>query len=117
MNQCDVMLSDYSSVTIDYLFLFKKPLVVMNFDINHLGSEGEDLKEGNIAHWEIDILKKVANICDDVKLLPQLIKNSHNDSSLLEEEINSIIKSSIYNFTEAKHVAAQKVIDILERYK
>lgn len=117
MNECDVMISDYSSVTIDYLFLLKKPLIVMDFDINHLGSEGEDLLEGKLPHWEIDILNNVAKVCDDIKQLPKMVQEMKSNSNSLEKEINTLIEDNIYNFASAKEEAAKKVIEILRRYK
>lgn len=117
MNECNVMISDYSSVTIDYLFLYKKPLVIMDFEINHLGSEGEDLKEGKLEHWEIEILNKVAKVCKNKDSLHTIVKEIYEDSKFLQKEIESIIDTSIYNFSNAKEDAAKKVIEILRRYK
>lgn len=113
MNKCDVMISDYSSVTMDYLFLFKQPLIVMKFDIEYCGFDGEDLKDGGLPHWEIEILKQVGKVCDNVDKLPQMVSLMHNNSTFIKKEIEDIIEASLYNFKIAKEPAIETVIDIL----
>lgn len=115
MNASDIMISDYSSITMDYLFLFKKPLIVMKFDIEYCGFEGEDLKEGGIPHWEIEVLKNVAHICEKVEDLPQLVSQMSENSDTIKQNIDDVIQSSVYNFAQAKQTATKQVIAILEK--
>jgi len=47
MNKADVMISDFSSIMFDFIFLFSKPVAVFNFSLDPRGFDLSDIQEEN----------------------------------------------------------------------
>ena len=76
MKQADVMISDFSGVIFDFLFLFERPVISFVEHFDKRGKDDMDLKD---EPWPITMLHKLgASICD-------------SDAGLINEKVDKII--------------------------
>ena len=101
MSRSDVMISDFSSIMFDYIFLFSKPVAVFNFSMDPRGFDLSDITEENpyymvkdsgaILHFNTesfdDVPEKILNLSvqqelqDNIKSLKELAWKHRGDSS------------------------------------
>lgn len=55
MSQSDVMISDFSGIIFDYLCLYEKPVLIIDFDFDHAGYDSADIGE----LWEFGIFGEI----------------------------------------------------------
>ncbi len=74
MNRSDVMISDFSSIMYDYVFLFQKPVVTFNFHMDPRGFELSDIKKENPFYMSKDSGAIIHMNADDLQDVPSLIR-------------------------------------------
>ena len=110
LNNSDIMISDISGVIFDYAFIFEKPVITIDFDVNLLGLEGNDLP---YESWEINMLDKVGKriSSNDMTSLPNLVKELLADNTQTNS-LSQLRDENIYNFRKSGEVIAKQLIDI-----
>ena len=109
LERADVLVSDFSGIVFDFAFVFEKPVVTLDFEVNLLGLDANDLESGL---WELSVISKIgAHVKEDnIDDLPDIIQ------SLLEGRAsNKLLKlrdESVFNFGCAGEVAAQQICSI-----
>lgn len=85
MAKSDILITDYSTVMFDYAFLFNKPFLYLNQNMNKDILDISDI-EGPI--WRYEVMKKIGREISD--------KNIENITSLIKElQDNPLIESEI----------------------
>jgi hypothetical protein len=112
MGIATILVSDFSGIIFDFFFMYEKPVVVIESDIDIGGFEAEDV-EHNV--WEIEMLDKVATIIkeDEIKNIASIIKNMLKKD--ISKEIIKLRDDSIFNFGNASRVAVEQIVEIRGR--
>lgn len=112
MLKSDIMLSDLSGVIFDYLFLFRKPIIILNSQFDGGGMEGSELSD---FFWDMEIIECVGKIIDveDISFLPSIIEDEIKQFKI--HDITDILDSSIYNFGKAGEETAKQLQKILKK--
>lgn len=106
----DIMISDLSGVIFDYAFVFEKPVITMQFEVNLLGTEANDLPE---PVWELGVLNiigqqiTVEQLADLPSLVQKLTKNA-----CIKQNIIELRDKSLFHYRQAGEVIAQQLVDI-----
>ncbi|PIE98937.1 MAG: CDP-glycerol--glycerophosphate glycerophosphotransferase [Treponema sp.] len=82
MNRSDVMISDFSSIMYDYVFLFQKPVVTFNFHMDPRGFELSDIKRENPFYMSKDSGAIIHMNADNLQDVPSLIRGLEADPAL-----------------------------------
>jgi hypothetical protein len=109
LSKSDVMISDFSGIIFDFIFLFNRPVFYSNAAFNM-----EMYDAGDLDHppWKFEAVKKFGMELNerDLSLLPNLIKKASVDSRLSGERENA--KKFAWQNTGK---AAQATVDFLTR--
>jgi len=110
MLSSDIMISDLSGVIFDYAFVYEKPVITLDYELDIRGFEHEDL-EGTV--WEREIRQSLGGVVsgENLDMLPKTI------TSILSRERNEmkeLREESVFNFGYAGEVAANQLIELLE---
>jgi len=114
MNSSDIMISDVSGIIFDYLFVCKKPIVLVGSKIETGGLEAEDVSK---EVWEATVFDKIATVIDEnnhnniLEIVNNSLKNKDNI------DIENFIQESIYNFGNSAETAKNQILDILNEIK
>jgi len=108
----DIMVSDLSGVIFDYAFVYEKPVITLDYELDIKNFEHEDL-EGPV--WEREIGRSLgAFVSDDnLDMLPKIIMDILSRRNL-RNEMRELRETSIFNFNHAGEVAAKQLIELLE---
>lgn len=106
----DIMISDLSGVIFDYAFVFEKPVITMQFDVNLLGTEANDLPD---QVWELQVLNKIGKqiSINELNELPELVK-SLTSNSIIKQNIIQLRDESLFNYRHSGEIIAKQLIDI-----
>ncbi|MCL2704788.1 MAG: CDP-glycerol glycerophosphotransferase family protein [Spirochaetaceae bacterium] len=115
MNESDILISDLSGIIFDYAFVYKKPVISIDSTVIDIGLELEDMKIDEL--WELNIRDKLGKLVKEEEITKLLIYVEELLSSFGKENIESIIKESIYNFGNTGDVAAKQLIELKENLK
>jgi len=83
MNKADIMISDFSGIMFDYMFLFNKPVIYINQDFDSRPYDASDLDH---ELWQFNIIKKSGIElveCDFINII-DIIKNAVGNQSLTD---------------------------------
>ncbi|MBN2656835.1 MAG: CDP-glycerol glycerophosphotransferase family protein [Spirochaetales bacterium] len=114
MGESSLMISDLSGVIYDYLFLYEKPVILMDTDLNRDGMEAWDLDH---EMWDKTLCRAAGKTIseDDIPHLPSIVRDFlHNPR---KGEIEKIRREALYNFGHAGETAAAQLLDIAEELK
>lgn len=106
----DIMISDLSGVIFDYAFVFEKPVVTMEFDVDLLATEANDLP-GKV--WELKILGQIGKQISVAELdsLPELVKSLTSNADI-RKNIIRLREGSLFNYRRSGGIIAQQLINI-----
>jgi CDP-Glycerol:Poly(glycerophosphate) glycerophosphotransferase len=111
MKQSSLMISDLSGVIYDYLFLYEKPVILMDTHMNTDGMEAYDL---DFEMWDKTLCRNAGKTIseEDIPQLPSIVNEmlSHPQKG----EIQKIREESLYNFGDAGETAATQLLKIVE---
>ena len=88
LSKADIMISDFSSIVFDYVFLFNKPLIYHNITFK------KDIYDaGDFDHnpWKFEIVKRfgIPVLEEDLPNIKEIIKNAVSDDLLSTERDNA----------------------------
>jgi hypothetical protein len=92
--QADIMISDFSSVIFDYIFLFRRPVVFAN---SHFNLEIFDASDLDHAPWKFRILKEIGREITD--------RDIDSVTTIIEEAAHNTVITK--KFIEARETAWQ----------
>jgi hypothetical protein len=111
MVQANAMVSDFSGIVFDFAFLFEKPVITLEFDLNTRGLEAAELPWDP---WELTVLdivgRRIAE--NDMNVLPKILEQELGRSERTRM-IRQLRDESVVNFA----CAAKYVTDELLRIR
>ncbi|MCL2184476.1 MAG: CDP-glycerol glycerophosphotransferase family protein [Treponema sp.] len=107
LSKSDVMLSDFSGIIFDYVFLFNKPVIVNIQDINYKRLDAQDL---NQEPYFIQAIKKIGIQIDSNTLvnIKEIILNLSQDTQM-QNNRNEVIK----NMWMFKGESGKNIVDFM----
>ena len=114
MNRSSVMISDLSGVIYDYLFLYEKPVILMDTHMNTDGMEAYDL---DYEMWDKTLCRSAGKTIteEDIPKISSIVQKMLNQP--LNDEIKQIRNEALYNFGTAGQTAATQLLEIVEDLK
>jgi hypothetical protein len=111
MARSDVLISDVSGIVFDYAFLFERPVLIIDSEIERGGFEAEDVAS---EIWELAIRARLGYVLDrdelaDIARIVERVLEIHDVS-----QIDNVRRDYCYNFGRAGEVAAKQIFDILQ---
>jgi len=87
--QSDIMISDFSGIIFDYLFVFGKPVISHVSGYDKRSKDSMDLDDDP---WNISVLKKIGTNIDEnnIDFLPDILKENFNRSNDLSYIIDTL---------------------------
>jgi hypothetical protein len=110
MSRCDLLISDLSGIIWDYVFLFERPVLLIQKEMNFDGFEATEM---NFPFWDLEALSKIGKKVEIKELENiEIIVNDfiQNSKSLNLEEFRT---QNIYNWGKAGTVAANEILNIV----
>lgn len=113
MASSDVMLSDISGIIFDYVFLYEKPVLTVEFRPDKRGMEANDIP---YEPWELTILETIGKQLkeDDFNQLPAIVASFAGNSEH-KEAIRQLRQQSVVNFGDAASATVNTLEEILAR--
>lgn len=107
----DVLVSGLSGIIFDYAFVFEKQSIIIDFEPNFIGKEGNDLP---FNVWELDVIDKVGirlkleNIGKITEAVETVIK-THN----YRDKLRQLRGESLFNYGSSGKVISDTLIKLL----
>lgn len=94
MNEADLMIGDFSGIIFDFICLFAKPVITMEFDFNIIGYDLEDIYQ---TPWVKDILPQIGKSINKAEFphIESIIQ------SILTGESNTQIMQNIHKLKQS----------------
>jgi hypothetical protein len=114
MSETDILVSDVSGIIFDFAFVYKKPVIGVNF---HINTEGLEANEVNYLPWEIDNFSKFGISVDKDNLdnIADIVNNTLNTYKF--ENLDMFLNDSVYNFGKCAKNAIKQLNTILLNIK
>lgn len=109
MKKSDVLISSYSGIIFDFIFLTEKPCIV--FDVEHIGENFED-KDIDFQSWESVFIPKIGylvSLDDDIDIEKILDEINSNQDSILKSIRQA--KNEVANFGNCGNIIANYYLD------
>ena len=113
LSQADIMISDLSGVIFDCAFIFEKPVITINLELDLRGLEANHLENGL---WEQGMLGKVGqqiNI-EDIHTLDVVIQSLLENSNY-KENLQKLREKHLFHYKKAGVTAAKQLLTIAEQ--
>ena len=111
MKKADLLISGYSGVVFDFIFLTEKPCIL--FDIKNMGTNFEK-QDINFPSWEDNLMPKIGKLVsleDDIDITAILEEINTNQEAILSNIRTA--KSEITNFGDASSKIAEFYLTLL----
>ena len=108
----DLMISDFSGIIFDYVFVFGNPIITIKFEMDKTGTEAQELKD---ELWELDMLNNIGRIIDpsQINQLPKIIDDIF-DNNDVRTPFTKLREKHLFNFRSSGEVAAKQILGILD---
>jgi CDP-glycerol glycerophosphotransferase (TagB/SpsB family) len=110
MKHADLMISDFSGIIFDYLFLFERPVLTLTTEYDKRGKDSMDIAENP---WNIQILDKIGGIIDqrDISNITKIIEEAINSTS----QITSILPTLHNDMDKFPGESGKRSADVIEQ--
>lgn len=108
------MISDWSGISLEYAFVFKRPVIFIDVPQKILNPNFNDLASKPI---EISIRNKIGNIVDpnNIEQIPSSIRKFNSDRQNSIDEIDSICSETVFNIGNSAEIGARHIQNILNK--
>lgn len=111
MHKSDCMITDFSGVMFDYLYLFNKPVILATVDAPVGGYEAEEIES---ELWDVTMGKKLSIAYpENPDQLVDTIKNAIKNKDTIKDEILKVRDETIMNFGKAGEAIVDVSLKIL----
>ena len=111
LSKADIMISDFSGVIFDYVFLFEKPVIIPSFTFDKRGTDAIEI-DGEV--WTFETIPKISFKLDENNFsnISQIIEDSINNETLKNNILKAKEEAYMYEGQASKR-AAQFLNDML----
>jgi len=108
----DIMISDLSGVIFDYAFVYGKPVITLDYELEVEGFEQEDLK-GTV--WEREMSRALGGVFsgENAAKLPAVVESVLSQVDL-KDEMRRLRDDSLFNYGHAGEIGAAQLIALSE---
>ena len=115
LDTADILISDVSGIIFDCAFVYQKPIICIESNINQSGREAEDV---SLPIWEVEALKQVSTYISkkEARQVPEILSKLLNQKDRFTKKTTQMIqlrKEFCYNFDSAGVQAAKDIESIL----
>ena len=112
----DIMISDWSGVTLEFAFAFEKPVLYIDVPKKIHNTNFEDIPEIPI---EVSIRDRIGKIIlpSEINSIPKEIEKLKQKSFEIKEGIKKIRDSKIFNVGNSEKYAAKHIVELLDKLK
>ncbi len=107
----DIMISDFSGIIFDFMFLFEKPVLSFKGNYDKRGKDAMDLKDEPWNIKTIDFLKMGLNN-EDVDKIAQIINEKLENKVLFSDKLQILRK----DMDKYPNESGQRVADLIEKH-
>jgi hypothetical protein len=110
--QSQCLISDWSGISMEYPFVFERPVIFIDVPKKILNSNVNDI---GIEPIEIEIRKKIGHIISPKKIeqIPELIRKIRKNNLEFEEEIKTLRSNIVYNIENSAEIGAVYIKELL----
>ncbi len=107
------LISDWSGISIEYPFVFERPVIFIDVPKKILNKNAEEIDEEPI---EISIRGKIGKIIDtqEIENIPDVIKNLNENNKNIIKQIKDLRKKTVYNVGESGKVGSLYIQKLLK---
>lgn len=111
--EADIMISDLSGVIFDCAFIFEKPVITLEFELDLRGLEANHLDEGL---WELGMLSQVGQqiSIDEINNLDTIIQKVLSKPNA-KEDLQQLREQHLYHYKNAGNTAAKQLLEVLKQ--
>ena len=109
MFHSDIMISDFSGIIFDYLFLFERPVLTFKSQFEKRGREAMDLKDDS---YDIKILDRIGKTLteSDISEIPAIINSSISE----KQALSSVVKEAEDALARHPGEAGKRAADFIQ---
>ena len=113
MGKAEIMISDLSGIINDFAFIFLRPVITLDFEVNYDGFEGFDIPH---PQFEFDLLEKLGKRLkiDEVERLPEIIRTLLENREETASRLKSLRDHYVVNFGHAAGPIVDEICHIAE---
>lgn len=106
LSRADIMISDFSGVNFDFMFLYNKPVMYMNFDFDPRPKDAHFLPEEKI--WQFEVLKNAGIELQekDFSSIGEILKQASDSEELTSARWNAKSEAWMYPGEAGIRIAA-----------
>ena len=111
LNDSLCMISDWSGISLEYAFVFERPVIFIDVPKKKLNTNSNDI---SLEPIEISIREKIGHIIspDTLSLIPNLINNLSENSQNFNEQINQIRRKTVYHIGESARIGSDYIEEL-----
>lgn len=112
LNNSSCMISDWSGISLEYAFVFKRPVIFIDVPKKILNPDYDDISFKPI---ETSIRNKIGHVVDpkNIPQIPSIIENFSADKQELTDTINTISSEIVYNIGNSAEIGVKHIQNIL----
>jgi YidC/Oxa1 family membrane protein insertase len=105
------MISDWSGISLEYAFIFERPVIYIDVPKKELNEEANKI---SLTPIEISIRKEIGYLInpDNLSEIPKIISETDNKSRA--EEIKNIRSKTVFNIDKSAIIGADYITKILD---
>ena len=114
MEKSDLMISDFSGIIFDYSFVYEKPLIIAETELDYKGFEAFFLDR---PLWDEEIRHKIGRVIksDEISRLKEIIQEEFaKERSTERSRIAELRDQTVANFGNAAPAAARQIEELLK---
>lgn len=110
MHKCDLLISDLSGIIWDYVFLFSKPVLLVETPLNLDGFEATEIP---FQMWELESIPKIGSMLkdQDIEKIDSIVEKWMDANQKVD--VVEFREKSLYNWGKAGEVAAKNILQII----
>ena len=111
LSEADILISDMSGVIFDFAFIFEKPVITMDFEINLDGTDSNDFKQ---EIWELGVLNRIGKKIeiDEIHDISNTINYLSKNFDYYKAEIKKIKNESLFHYGNSGKTISKQLIEI-----
>ena len=102
------MISDWSGISLEYAFIFERPVIFIDVPKKVLNPNSSDI---SLEPIEISIRKKIGHVVlpDNLEEIPLIIKDLEKNAQIFNKQIKEILSMTVYNIGESAKIGAKYI--------
>ena len=111
LNDSVCMISDWSGISLEYAFVFERPIIFIDVPKKILNPNSNDI---HLEPIEVSIREDIGYIVspENLSTIPSLINNQSNNSQNFNDHIDQIRKKTVYHIGESARIGSDYIQEL-----